>query len=102
MSVIQNKEEMISYCHLKKIKKKNRDVPKLGRNWAESCQNWQKLLKNWYYVHFYPKNYIKNQKKRLIQNKEKMISYCQLTKIEKIIRDIPKLGRKLSKLAKKQ
>ena len=51
---------MISYCHLKKIKKKNMDVPKLGRNWAESCQNWQKLVKNWYYVHFDPKNYLKN------------------------------------------
>ena len=91
---------MISYFRLQKNNKKNRDVPKLGQNWAESCQNWQKLLKNWYYVHFDPKNYIKNQKKRLIQNKEKMISYCQLTKIEKIIRDIPKLGQKLSKLAK--
>ena len=29
-----------------------------------------------------------------------MMSYYQLTKIEKIIRDIPKSGRNLSKLAK--
>ena len=45
MREIQNKENMISYCHLKKKYKKNRDVPKLGRNWAKSCQNLQKMVK---------------------------------------------------------
>ena len=40
MKVIQNKEEMISYCHLKQIEKKNKEVPKLGRNRAKSGQNW--------------------------------------------------------------
>ena len=56
--------------------------------------------KNWYYVHFDPKNCIKNQKMRVIQNKEEMISYHRLEKKEKNMRDIPKLGQKLSKLAK--
>ena len=42
------------------------DVPKLGRNWAESCQNWQKLVKNWYYVYFETKKYIKNYKMRVM------------------------------------
>ena len=37
---------------------------------------------------------------RVIQNKEEIISYYQLTKTEKIIGDVPKLGRNLSKLAK--
>ena len=37
---------------------------------------------------------------RVILNKEEILSYYQLIKIEKNIRDIPKLGRKLSKLAK--
>ena len=30
---------MITYYQLKK----NRDVPKLDRNWAKICQNWQKI-----------------------------------------------------------
>ena len=51
-------------------------------------------------MHFDTKKYTKNYKMRIIQNKEEMISYYQLTKIEKNIRDIPKLGQKLSKLAK--
>ena len=37
---------------------------------------------------------------RVIQNKEEMMSYYQLTKIEKIIRDVPKLDRNFSKLSK--
>ena len=86
MREIQKKENMISYCHLKKIKKKNRDVPKLGQNWAESCQNWQKLVKNWYYVHFETKKYIKKYKIGVFQNKEDMISYYQLKKISKKVR----------------
>ena len=101
MKVILNKEDMISYCNLKKIKKKNKDVPKLGRNWAESFQNWQKLVKNWYYVHFDPKNYIKNSKMRVIQNKKEMISYYQLTKIEKKYQGHPKIRPKFVKIGKK-
>ena len=54
---------MISYYQLKKIRKKSRDAPKLGQNWAESCQ---KLVKNWYYVHFDTRKYIKNSKMRVI------------------------------------
>ena len=51
MKVIQNKEEMISYCHLKKIEKKTRT----SQNQAEIGQKVVKIGKNWNYVHFDPK-----------------------------------------------
>ena len=51
-------------------------------------------------MHFDQKKYTKNDKMRLIQNKENMISYYQLKKIEKKHRDTPKLGQNWSKLAK--
>ena len=90
---------MISYYQLKKCKK-NRDVPKLGRNWAKVCQNWQKLVKNQYYVHFERKKCIKKYQIRIIQNKEAMISHYQLNKIGNKHRDTPKLGQNWSILAK--
>ena len=54
MRVIQNKEDMINYYQLKKIRE-NRDVPNLRRNWAKVFQ----IGKNLYYVHFETKKYIK-------------------------------------------
>ena len=56
-------EEMISYYQLKK--NKIRDVPKLGRNWAEIFSKLTKIgKKNRYYVHFENKKYTKNIKQR--------------------------------------
>ena len=52
MKVFQNKEHMIICAQLKKKRKKSRDAPILGQNWAEICQNQQKLVKNLYYVYF--------------------------------------------------
>ena len=48
MKVFQNKEHMIICAQLKKNRKKSRDAPILGQNWAEICQNQQKLVKNWF------------------------------------------------------
>ena len=51
-------------------------------------------------MHFDPKKYTKNYKKRVIQNKEDMISYYQLKKMGKKSRGDPKIRSKLSKMRK--
>ena len=102
MRIIQNKEEMISYYQQTKIE--NKDIPKIGRKLSKLAKNSKKLVKNWYYVHFDTKKYIKNSKMRVIQNKEDMISYCNLKKIKKKKqgrpKTRPKLGQKFSKMRK--
>ena len=48
-------------------------------------------------MHFDPKKYIKNYKMRFIQNKEYMISYYQLKKIEKKVEEAQKIGQSCQK-----
>ena len=101
MRVILNKEKILSYYQLTKIEKNIRDIPKLGRKLSKLAKNSKKLVKNQYYVHFDPKNYIKNQKMRVILNKKDMISYHQLTKFEKKYQRHPKIRPKVVKIGKK-
>ena len=103
MRIILNKEEMISYFQLTKIEKNIRDIPKIGRKLSKLAKNSKKLVKNWYYVHFDTKKYIKNSKMKVIQNKEEMISYCHLKKIEKKTRtsqNQAEIGQKVVKIGK--
>ena len=53
-------------------------------------------------MHFDPKKYIKNYKRRVIQNKGDMISYYQLKIMGKKSRGGPKIRSKLSKMRKNE
>ena len=48
-------------------------------------------------MYFNPKKYTKNYKMRIIQNKEDMISYYQLKKLEKKMAEVQKLGQSCHK-----
>ena len=48
-------------------------------------------------MHFDPKKYTKNYKKRVIQNKEDMISYYPLKKMGKKVGETQKLGQSCQK-----
>ena len=48
-------------------------------------------------MHFDPKKYTKKYKMRIILNKEDMISYYQLKKIGKKVREAQKLGQSCQK-----
>ena len=71
---------MISYYQLKKNGKKSRRGPKI-RSKLSKMRKFGK--KNQYCMHFEPKKYTQKYKMRVIQNKEDMISYYQLKKLEK-------------------
>ena len=83
MRIIQNEEEMISYYQLKKNKKKKQGRPKIRPKLGRKLSKLAKIGKKLVLCAFCPKKLHKNWKLRLIQNKAEMISYYQLTKIEK-------------------